>query len=161
MDAITLRESLDIAHIAILGGLTLLLLLFSAMASASEVAFFSLTHNDLADLEARNTASSRRLLDLLDNGDRLLATILVTNNMVNICLVIVATQLADALFIFSSVWEFVFNTIVITFLLLLFGEIMPKVLSQTNPIKMATLVSGPLKILQWLVYPLAFILIRT
>ena len=91
MDAITLRESLDIAHIAILGGLTLLLLLFSAMASASEVAFFSLTHNDLADLEARNTASSRRVLDLLDNGDRLLATILVTNNMVNICLVIVAT----------------------------------------------------------------------
>ena len=161
MVAITLRESLDLVHIAILGGLTLLLLLFSAMASASEVAFFSLTHNDIADLEARNSASSRRVLDLLDNGDRLLATILVTNNMVNICLVIVATQLADALFIFSSVWEFVFNTIVITFLLLLFGEIMPKVLSQTKPIKMATLVSGPLKILQWVVYPLAFILIRT
>ena len=58
-------------------------------------------------------------------------------------------------------WEFVFNTIVITFILLLFGEIMPKVLSQANPIKVSQLLSGPLKFLRWAVYPLALILIRT
>ncbi len=131
------------------------------MASGSEVAFFSLTRSDIDELEERDDTTSRRVLNLLDNPDRLLATILVTNNMVNICLVIVVTQLVDQIFIFSGVWEFIFNTIIITFLLLLFGEIMPKVLSQANPVKMTSILSLPLIILRWLVYPLAFILIRT
>ncbi len=131
------------------------------MASGSESAFFSLTRSDIDEFEQRNDASARRVLDLLGNPDRLLATILVTNNMINICLVIVVTQLVDQIFVFSGVWEFIFNTVIITFLLLLFGEIMPKVLSQTNPVKMASLISLPLVILRWLVYPLAFILIRT
>ena len=156
-----IRESLDIAHIAVLGGISLILLLFSAMASGSEVAFFSLTHKDIDELEESEDAASKRVLELLDNPDRLLATILVTNNMVNICLVIVVTQLVDSLFLFSGVWEFIFNTVIITFLLLLFGEIMPKVMSQTKPTKMARGLSLPLKALRWLVYPLAFILIRT
>lgn len=156
-----IRESLDIAHIAVLGGISLILLLFSAMASGSEVAFFSLTHKDIDELEESEDAASKRVLELLDNPDRLLATILVTNNMVNICLVIIVTQLVDSLFLFSGVWEFIFNTVIITFLLLLFGEIMPKVMSQTKPTKMARGLSLPLKALRWLVYPLAFILIRT
>jgi len=156
-----IQESLDVANIVILALLSILLLLFSAMASGSEVAFFSLTHSDIDELEERDDASSRRVLNLLDNPDRLLATILVTNNMVNICLVIVVTQLVDQIFLFSGVWEFIFNTIIITFLLLLFGEIMPKVMAQTKPVKMTLLLSLPLTILRWLVYPLAFILIRT
>ena len=138
-----------------------MLLLFSAIASGSEVAFFSLTRNDIDELESRTDIAAKRVLDLLSNRDRLLATILVANNMVNICLVIVVTQLVGEIFVFSGVWEFVFNTVVITFLLLLFGEIMPKVFSQTNPVKMSALLSLPLKILRWLLYPLAFILIRT
>jgi len=97
----------------------------------------------------------------MSNPDRLLATILVANNMVNICLVIISTQIVDTLFIFHGVWEFIFNSIVITFILLLFGEIMPKVLTQSNHVKMSLLFSGPLKLLRWLLYPLAFILIRT
>ena len=137
------------------------LLLLSAMASGSEVAFFSLTRSDIEELEAKESASANRVLELMKNPDRLLATILVTNNMVNICLVITVTQLVDAIFIFTGVWEFVFNTVIITFLLLLFGEIMPKVLSQTNPVRMSIFLSMPLKFLRWMVYPLAFILIRT
>lgn len=156
-----IKESLDVTSIVILGLLSIILLLFSAMASGSEVAFFSLTRSDIDELEERDDTTSRRVLNLLDNPDRLLATILVTNNMVNICLVIVVTQLVDQIFIFSGVWEFIFNTIIITFLLLLFGEIMPKVLSQANPVKMTSILSLPLVILRWLVYPLAFILIRT
>ena len=156
-----IQESLDVTSIVILGLLSIILLLFSAMASGSEVAFFSLTRSDIDELEERDDTTSRRVLNLLDNPDRLLATILVTNNMVNICLVIVVTQLVAQIFIFSGVWEFIFNTIIITFLLLLFGEIMPKVLSQANPVKMSSLLSLPLVILRWLVYPLAFILIRT
>ena len=137
------------------------LLTLSAMASGSEVAFFSLTRSDLEELEESSDISSKRVLDLLNNPDRLLATILVTNNMVNICLVITVTQLVGEIFSFSGVWEFVFNTVIITFLLLLFGEIMPKVVSQSNPVKFSRLISLPLKFLRWLVYPLAFILMRT
>lgn len=161
MDAIMIKESFDILNIIALGVISIILLLLSAMASGSEVAFFSLTRLDMEQLRETNDANSQRVLDLLSNPDRLLATILVTNNMVNICLVITVTQLIDNIFIFSGVWEFIFNTIIITFLLLLFGEIMPKVLSQTNPVKMTRLLAAPLKLLRWLVYPLAIILIRT
>jgi gliding motility-associated protein GldE len=161
MDAIMIKESFDILNIIALGVISIILLLLSAMTSGSEVAFFSLTRLDMEQLRETNDANSQRVLDLLSNPDRLLATILVTNNMVNICLVITVTQLIDNIFIFSGVWEFIFNTIIITFLLLLFGEIMPKVLSQTNPVKMTRLLAAPLKLLRWLVYPLAMILIRT
>ena len=161
MDAITICESLNISNVIALGIGAVVLLLLSAMASGSEVAFFSLTRSDIEELESRSDIAARRVLDLLSNRDRLLATILVANNMVNICLVIVVTQLVGEIFIFSGIWEFVFNTVVITFLLLLFGEIMPKVFSQTNPVKMSLLLSIPLKVLRWLLYPLAFILIRT
>ncbi|MBO5800852.1 MAG: gliding motility-associated protein GldE [Alistipes sp.] len=161
MDAIMIKESLDVWNIVGLSLISVALLLLSAMASGSEVAFFSLTRSDIEELEAKESASANRVLELMKNPDRLLATILVTNNMVNICLVITVTQLVDAIFLFTGVWEFVFNTVIITFLLLLFGEIMPKVLSQTNPVRMASFLSMPLKFLRWMVYPLAFILIRT
>lgn len=161
MDAIIIKESIDIVGVVLYGLMALLLLTFSAMASGSEVAFFSLTRSDMEELESSSDISSKRVLDLLANPDRLLATILVTNNMVNICLVIVVTQLVGEIFIFSGVWEFVFNTIVITFILLLFGEIMPKVVSQSNPVRFSRYMSLPLKFLRWLVYPLAFILMRT
>ena len=161
MNAILIQENIDILNVVILGIISLVLLMLSAMASGSEVAFFSLKRADIADLESRSDASSRRVIDLLDNPDRLLATILVTNNMVNICLVIVTTQIIDALFIFTGIWDFIFKTIVVTFLLLLFGEIMPKVFTQGNPVRMARFFSLPLKGFRWLVYPLAFILVRT
>ena len=161
MDAIIIKESIDIVGVVIYALISLALLMLSAMASGSEVAFFSLTHSDIDELESSNSVSSRRVLDLLSNPDRLLATILVTNNMVNICLVIIATLLVNEIFIFDGIWEFIFNTIVITFVLLLFGEILPKVVSQANPIKTSQMLSAPLKFLRWAVYPLAFILIRT
>lgn len=161
MDAIIINQSIDIVNVVLFGIIAIVLLSLSAMASGSEVAFFSLTRTDIDELESRSDIAAQRVLDLLSNRDRLLATILVANNMVNICLVIVVTQLVGEIFTFSGIWEFVFNTVVITFLLLLFGEIMPKVFSQTNPVKMCTLLSLPLKFLRWLVYPLAFILMRT
>ncbi|MBO5017504.1 MAG: gliding motility-associated protein GldE [Alistipes sp.] len=159
--AIAINSNIDFGNVAIYAIITFVLIICSGMASGSEVAFFSLTHNDIDELEEKNSASSRRVLELLENPDRLLATILVANNMVNICLVIFATYIVDEIFIFSGVWEFIFNTVVITFILLLFGEIMPKVLSQNNPVKMSQMLSVPLKVMRWVVYPLAFILIRT
>ena len=159
--AIAINPNIDIGDVVLMTLLSILLLLLSGMASGSEVAFFSLTHNDIETLESRDDSASRRVLELLENSDRLLATILVVNNMVNICLVIITAQLIDEIFIFSGIWDFVFKTIVVTFLLLLFGEIMPKVLTQMKPIRMASFFSMPMKVFRWLVYPLAIILMRT
>ena len=159
--AIALNSNIDLGNVVLYAIMALVLVVCSAMASGSEVAFFSLTHSDIDELESKNTVTSRRVLDLLSNPDRLLATILVTNNMVNICLVIMATLLVNEIFTFDGIWQFVFNTIVITFVLLLFGEILPKVISQSKPIKVSEMLSGPLKFLRWALYPLAFILIRT
>ena len=161
MSLIALQENIELGTVVVLSLISIILLMLSAMASGSEVAFFSLTRNDLDELENRQDAASRRVLDLLSNPDRLLATILVANNMVNICLVIISTQIVDKLFVFEGMGDFIFKTIVITFLLLLFGEIMPKVFSQSNPIRLSLLLSAPLKFLRWLLYPLAVILIRT
>ena len=159
--AIALNSNIDLGNVVLYAIMALVLVVCSAMASGSEVAFFSLTHSDIDELESKNTVTSRRVLDLLSNPDRLLATILVTNNMVNICLVIMATLLVNEIFTFDGIWQFIFNTIVITFVLLLFGEILPKVVSQANPIKTSQMLSAPLKFLRWALYPLAFILIRT
>lgn len=161
MDAIIINDTINIVSVVVYALISVLLLTLSAMASGSEVAFFSLARSDMQELESRSDIGARRVVELLSNPDRLLATILVTNNMVNICLVITVTQLVGEIFTFSGVWEFVFNTVVITFLLLLFGEIMPKVVAQSNPVKISTLLSLPLRLLKWLVYPLAFILMRT
>ena len=161
MDVISLRESIELGTIVVPGLISILLLMLSAMASGSEVAFFSLTPHDIEELEDRTDSAAQRVVDLLSNPDRLLATILVANNMVNICLVIMVTRVINAAFVFSGAWDFVFNTVIITFLLLLFGEIMPKVFTQSNPVKMSLFFSAPLKFLRWLLYPLAFILIRT
>ncbi|MEE1167638.1 MAG: gliding motility-associated protein GldE [Alistipes sp.] len=161
MDVISLKENIELGTIVVPGLISIILLTLSAMASGSEVAFFSLTHNDIEELESHSDSASQRVVELLSNPDRLLATILVANNMVNICLVIMVTRLINTVFLFSGVWEFIFNTVIITFLLLLFGEIMPKVFTQSNPVKMSLALSAPLKFLRWLLYPLAFLLIRT
>ena len=161
VNAIAINQNIDYVTVVGLALLSLLLLALSAICSGSEVAFFSLTHNDLDKLEKEDDASSQRVLALLENSDRLLASILVGNNMVNICLIIITTQLIDQLFVFSGVWDFVFKTIVVTFLLLLFGEIMPKVFTQANPVRMSKFASMPMRLLCWLAYPLALVLMRT
>lgn len=139
---------------------TLLLLIISALASGSETAFFSLTHNDIRELRERKNAASEAILKLLSNVDLLLATILVLNNLVNICIVILSSNLIDTLFTFHR-FEFLFKTVVVTFLLLLFGEILPKVFAQTVPVKFASLVARPISVIQKLLYPLSYILLRT
>ena len=161
MDVISLKENIELGAIVVPGLISIILLTLSAMASGSEVAFFSLTHNDIEELESHSDSASQRVVELLTNPDRLLATNLVANNMVNISLVIMVTRLINTVFLFSGIWEFIFNTVIITFLLLLFGEIMPKVFTQSNPVKMSLALSAPLKFLRWLLYPLAFLLIRT
>ena len=121
---------------------------------------FSLSHNDVQRLKQRSSASAAAVLRLLGDVDMLLATILVANNLVNICITILTASIVDAVFTFSHL-EFLFKTVVVTFLLLLFGEVLPKVLAQTTPMRFAQFVAQPLIVLRWVLYPLSFILVRT
>ncbi|WP_418983514.1 gliding motility-associated protein GldE [Alistipes sp.] len=148
------------AHLAVLCVLTLALLCVSALVSGAETSFFSLSHSDVQRLKTRTTASSEAVLRLLGKVDLLLATILVVNNLVNICIVILSSNIIDTLFTFRR-FEFLFKTVLVTFLLLLFGEILPKVLAQTAPVRFASLVARPLVALRWLFYPLSYVLVRT
>ncbi len=139
---------------------TLLLLMVSAIASGSEMAFFSLTHSEIEELKEERSSSSEAVLRLLADVNKLLATILVLNNLINICIVILSSNFIDAIFTFHRL-EFLFKTVVVTFLLLLFGEILPKVLAQTNPIRFARMVGRPFIALRWLFSPVTYILVRT
>ena len=154
-------------HIAVLCAVTLCLLCVSALVSAlmiwlrvAETSFFSLSHNDIRHLQSRRSASAAAMLRLLANVDLLLATILVVNNLVNICIVILTAGIIDSVFTFLR-FEFLFKTVLVTFLLLLFGEILPKVLAQTIPLRFASMVARPLLVLRWVFYPLSYALVRT
>lgn len=139
---------------------TLGLLCVSALVSGAETSFFSLSHNDIRRLRKRTTASAEAVLRLLTNVDLLLATILVVNNLVNICIVILTSSIIDSVFTFLR-FEFLFKTVLVTFLLLLFGEILPKVLAQTIPVRFAQFAARPLTVLRWIFYPISYALVRT
>ncbi len=141
---------------------TVLLLLASGMMSASEVAFFSLQPADIRKLKKRNTMASESALKLLKNSDSLLATILVVNNLVNIAIVICSSKVILKLFTFSSATvEFLIISVLVTFLLLLFGEILPKIVAQSANMRVALLFAQPLSILRIIFYPFSYILINT
>ena len=141
-------------------GVGLVLLLISALVSGSEVAFFSLTPSDQQQMRTSGDKRDEAILALRSDVDALLATILVTNNLVNICIVILTSNVMDSLFVFAR-FEFLFKTVLVTFLLLLFGEILPKVFSQQNPRAFARMVVYPIKFFGFVTYPLAYVLVRT
>ncbi len=141
---------------------TLLLLLVSGMMSASEVAFFSLSPADIRDLKGRGTMASESVLKLLKKGDWLLATILVVNNLVNIAIVICSSKIVHSMLRFNnSTIEFLFTSVLVTALLLFFGEILPKIVAQTSNKMVALTFAQPLVVLRWIFYPLSYILINT
>ncbi|MBR2860053.1 MAG: gliding motility-associated protein GldE [Alistipes sp.] len=141
---------------------TVLLLLVSGMMSASEVAFFSLLPSDLRQIKQRTSVASDSVLKLLKNSDSLLATILVVNNLVNIAIVICSSKVVDTMFKFNNTTvEFLFTGVLVTFLLLLFGEILPKIVAQTSNVKVALAFAQPLIVLRWLFKPFSYILINT
>lgn len=148
--------------VGIMLAVSVLLLCLSALASGSEVAFFSLTSREKNDMQERGDSRDRSILSLLEDVDELLATILVSNNLVNIGIVILTSNIIDSLFAFnSSVLEFVIKSVLVTFLLLLFGEILPKVLSQGNPREFARFVIYPVRVFRIITYPLSYVLVRT
>jgi gliding motility-associated protein GldE len=141
---------------------TVLLLMVSGMMSASEVAFFSLLPSDMRQIKQRNSLASESVMKLLKNSDSLLATILVVNNLVNIAIVICSSKVVSMMFHFhNTTVEFLITGVLVTFLLLLFGEILPKIVAQTSNVKVSLAFSQPLSILRVLFYPFSYILINT
>jgi gliding motility-associated protein GldE len=133
------------------------LLICSALISGAEVALFSLTRSDI---EQDNGVQSRRvqiISELLERPKKLLATILIANNFINIAIVILFAYLGDFLFtnITSDVLRFIVEVVVVTFLILLFGEILPKIYASRNNIKFATFMAYPLKVIDFIFSPLS------
>lgn len=138
------------------------LLLLSGFASGSEIAFFSLSPQDLDELEPDKRSEDSRIVMLRDDSERTLATILIANNFVNVTIIMLCNYIFGSLVKFMSEWlEFLCITVLLTFLLLLFGEIMPKVYSRQTPLKFCRRVVGGVMFLRKLFWPLETILIRS
>ena len=142
----------------VFGFVLLFLLLFcSALISGAEVALFSLTRTDV---EKGLNAKSKRIYiiaKLLERPKKLLATILVANNFINIAIVILFAYLSSDVFsgISSPILKFALEVVVVTFLILLFGEILPKIYASRNNLKFATFMAYPLKVLDVLLSPIS------
>ena len=160
------------------------LVLFSALVSGSEVAFFSLSPNDLHSLEDDESSKSKRLLKLKEKPRTLLATILISNNFINIAIVLVSNYvlrnligeedlntiglwLQQSLVLekiisssnLASIFNFTIAVIGVTFILVLFGEVAPKFYASINNLKFARMMAGPLSLLNIILGPLSRIMV--
>ena len=127
------------------------------MVAAAEVALFSLTQKDLVELSQKNTAKSKVINQLLGKPKKLLATILVANNFLHIAIVILFSFSLDKVFSTISIpaVKFSVEVILVTFLILLFGEVLPKVYANRNNIKFASFIAYPILILNKLLTPIS------
>lgn len=142
--------------------LTAVLLLLSGFASGSEIAFFSLSPQDLDELDPEKSSRDKAISMLREDSERTLATILITNNLVNVTIIMLCNYIFSSVIEFKVQWlEFLVITVLLTFLLLLFGEIMPKVYSRSIPLKFCRRAVGGILFLRKLFWPLETILIKS
>jgi len=143
--------------------LSVLLLICSGFVSASEIAFFSLSPTDLSEIEEEKHHNDPKIAKLRSDSERLLATILICNNLVNVAII----TLLDFFFMKtisfggSEILEFLFMTVLLTFLLLLFGEIMPKIYSAQHTLQFCRLVSPAFVGLNKIFHPLSSVMMRS
>lgn len=134
----------------------LLLLVCSAMISAAEVAMFGLSQTVLNEMAEKESSRGKIIVQLLDKPKKLLATILIANNAINIGIVLLFSSIGNT--IFSEIDEtlrFILEVIVATFLILMFGEILPKIYANRNRVQFSHLMAFPLRILNTLFTPLS------
>ncbi|WP_242131228.1 gliding motility-associated protein GldE [Aestuariivivens marinum] len=144
---------------SIVGGFVLLVLLLicSALISGAEVALFSLSRTDIDAEMEQNPKRIQIIFNLLERPKKLLATILVANNFINIAIVILFAYLGNSIFnsIISQVFRFILEVVIVTFLILLFGEILPKIYASRNKLKFASFMAYPLKVLDVVLSPIS------
>jgi gliding motility-associated protein GldE len=141
--------------------IVLILLVGSALISGSEVAYFSLSPADKQNLEDRASRNSRTVLELIKKPERLLGTILITNNFINVGIVIVSSFVMNEMINFgtSKTLQFLVQVVVVTFILLLFGEILPKLYANLYASRFAQFMAYPLNLFEKLFYPISSVLI--
>ncbi len=161
---VTMNILLAIPVNALLGmAAMIVLLIFSAMVSGSEVAFFSLTHQQIDTIRKSDKSISRLLLNLLEKPKRLLATILIANNVINIAFIVLST------FVFRIMipegmhptLAFLLHVVLVTFFILLFAEVLPKIYASQHSMGFASLMAAPLMLLRRLFYPLSSLMVRS
>ena len=145
------------------GILACLLLVVSGFASGSEIAFFSLSPTDLNELNESATETDKKILQLREDSERTLATILITNNLVNVTIIMLCNYFfAHVIDFGNAVWlQFLVITILLTFLLLLFGEIIPKIYCAQHALAVCRSLAGVISMLSRLFRPLSAVLIRS
>ena len=145
------------------GVLACILLVFSGFASGSEIAFFSLNPNDLNQLNESSADGDKQILQLREDSERTLATILITNNLINVTIIMLCNYFfAQVVNFGNAVWlEFVIITVLLTFLLLLFGEIMPKVYCGQHALSVCRSFVPAIMALRKLFWPLSNVLIKS
>ncbi len=143
--------------------LTLVLLGISGFASGAEIAFFSLSPSDISELNGSKQSRDKTIQVLREDSERTLATILITNNLVNVTIIMLCNFIFARLVNFgNAVWlQFLCITVLLTFILLLFGEIMPKVFSRQNPLAFCRRCVGGISICRHVFWPLETILLRS
>ncbi len=149
---------------AIVAGVIACLLLFvSGFASGSEIAFFSLTPTDINELDTEKNSEDNKIMQLREDSERTLATILVTNNLVNVTIIMLFAYFFKHTVNWGDAWwmEFLFMTVLLTFLLLLFGEIMPKVYARKSPLQFCRMAVNGIMFFRKLFYPVASIVVSS
>jgi len=124
-----------------------LLLALSALVSGSEVAYFSLEPSQLEALSSSSDDQDKRVKELLVHPERLLATILISNNLVNVAIIILSTLVVEGLVdstAVSALTAFLIQVVLVTFMILMAGEVVPKVYASTHNIELARFMSRPL-----------------
>ncbi len=143
-------------------GVLVFLLICSALISGAEVAFFGLSGTEINDLEQKNTSTGNITVKLLEKPKKLLATILISNNAINIGVVLLFSSIGDTIFSgITQYWfgvvpvRFLLEVVVVTFLILMFGEILPKIYANRNPLQFTRLMAYPLRVMDFLLSPLS------
>ncbi|MED5302745.1 MAG: gliding motility-associated protein GldE [Bacteroidota bacterium] len=140
------------------------MVVLSALLSGSEVAMFSISNKQRFELEDQNRNANKRVLTLLKEPKKLLATILIANNFINVSIVMASNFVFNNLIIEGSISDtinFIIQVIVITFLILLFGEVIPKVYANNYNLKFSKFMAIPLQLLKKLFYPISQILVNS
>ncbi|MFH2143090.1 MAG: gliding motility-associated protein GldE [Bacteroidota bacterium] len=154
----------DISFDVIVAIVVVIILIFlSALISGAEVAYFSLSPKQINTLNKNPSKLNKRVLTLLERPKNTLATILIANNFVNVAIIIISTYIINSIFDFSTSqgWGFFIQVVFITFLLLLFSEITPKIFASQHNLGFSRLMSFPLKIMGKFFYPISFLLVRS
>lgn len=143
--------------------LAALLLVVSAFASGSEIAFFSLSPSDINEMDPERKPKDSAIQKLRDDNERTLATILVTNNFVNVTIIMLCNYVFGKVIDFGNAYwlQFLCITVLLTFLLLLFGEIMPKVFARQNPLAFCRRVVNGILFARKIFWPVETVLLKS